>query len=127
MNWFEPLPWPIDTNSKWLDPQYVLSYMHPPAYMQSQSDRIGGDKHIKCVRHLRDIEPEEGHFCFELTKSNLLNFNTYESKSLTILARWKVDIFHFIFRLFGFIYREFSPYANFITANFITAVFQSYY
>ena len=70
--------------------------------MQSQSDRIGGDKHIKCVRHLRDIEPEEGHFCFELTKSNLLNFNTYESKSLTILARWKVDIFHFIFRLFGF-------------------------
>ena len=56
-------------------------YMHPPAYMQSQSDRIGRDKHIKCVRHLRDIEPEEGHFCFELTKSNLLNCNTYESKS----------------------------------------------
>ena len=25
------------------------------------------------------------------------------------------------------IYREFSPYANFITANFITAVFQNYY
>ena len=24
-------------------------------------------------------------------------------------------------------YREFSPYANFITANFITAVFQNYY
>ena len=25
------------------------------------------------------------------------------------------------------IYREFSPYANFITANFVTAVFQNYY
>jgi hypothetical protein len=25
------------------------------------------------------------------------------------------------------LYREFSPYANFITANFITAVFQNYY
>ena len=24
-------------------------------------------------------------------------------------------------------YREFSPYANFITANFVTAVFQNYY
>ena len=24
-------------------------------------------------------------------------------------------------------YREFSPYANFISANFITAVFQNYY
>ena len=24
-------------------------------------------------------------------------------------------------------YREFLPYANFITANFITAVFQNYY
>ena len=24
-------------------------------------------------------------------------------------------------------YREFSPYANFITANFISAVFQNYY
>ena len=24
-------------------------------------------------------------------------------------------------------YREFSTYANFITANFVTAVFQSYY
>ena len=25
------------------------------------------------------------------------------------------------------LYREFSPYANFITANFISAVFQNYY
>ena len=25
------------------------------------------------------------------------------------------------------VYREFSPYANFITANFVTAVFQNYY
>ena len=24
------------------------------------------------------------------------------------------------------VYREFSPYANFITANFVTAVFQNY-
>ena len=29
--------------------------------------------------------------------------------------------------LCNYIYREFSPYANFITANFITAVFQNYY
>ena len=25
------------------------------------------------------------------------------------------------------LYREFSPYANFINANFVTAVFQNYY
>ena len=56
--------------------------MHPPAYMQSQSDRIGRDKHIKCVRHLRDIEPEVVHFCFELTKSNLLNCNAYMNLNL---------------------------------------------
>ena len=27
----------------------------------------------------------------------------------------------------GIEYREFSPYANFITANFVAAVFQNYY
>ena len=30
-------------------------------------------------------------------------------------------------RLLTITYREFLPYANFITANFITAVFQNYY
>ena len=29
-------------------------------------------------------------------------------------------------RYFKYQYREFSPYANFITANFFTAVFQNY-
>ena len=33
----------------------------------------------------------------------------------------------FIKKCQNFMYREFSPYANFITANFITAVFQNYY
>ena len=30
-------------------------------------------------------------------------------------------------KLFYFQYREFSPYANLISANFITAFFQNYY
>ena len=30
-------------------------------------------------------------------------------------------------KLFYVQYREFSPYANFITAKFITAIFQNYY
>ena len=37
---------------------------------------------------------------------------------------------HFLSIVFGrtlFEYREFSPNANFITANFISAVFQNYY
>ena len=33
---------------------------------------------------------------------------------------------HF-FNSSNFRYREYSPYANFITANFVTAVFQNYY
>ena len=31
-----------------------------------------------------------------------------------------------VFNRPGIQYREFSPYANFITANFVTAVFQDY-
>ena len=42
----------------------------------------------------------------------------------------KSDFFIYLdsgLKLFYVQYMEFSPYANFITANFITAVFQNYY
>ena len=54
--------------------------------------------------------------------------NQFDFPTINEAYRGKeVGQFKIILDYFFSKYREFSPYANFITANFITAVFQNYY
>ena len=48
-----------------------------------------------------------------------------QTASCIIVYTWKLG-YYIIFVFTELLYREFSPYANFITANFITAVFQNF-
>ena len=77
------------------------------------------EKNLNCTFTLEEALPSKNGLF-------LCTFFEFEEFSIEYFFSGSIQCQHTV-ATYNNTYREFLPYANFITANFITAVFQNYY